>query len=134
MAEKTFTHELVFKKKAFDKENPAERKLEDVTKLVTFNELNQMERSQHKFHGKLFAFFATQSFADDGEKVTLDTDGIYDLTTLFIKNFLVTDEQFGIKERELLLNDSTALFDLGIWLMKEKFTPFFVQSRTLSKT
>lgn len=133
MTDKTFTTEIAFKHLTFDPENPTERKLEKVTKMATFKELDQMDRSQHKFHGRLFAFFAMSPFGEseeDGGKMSLDTDGIYDLTVSFVKNFLTTDNEFGIKDREKLLSDSTAMFDLGLWFMKNTFTPFFLKSRT----
>lgn len=135
MQENTFSKEVTFSHLSFDKDNPTQRKMEPVTKMATFRELNQLDRTQHKMHGRLFAFFATSPFGDneeEGAKMTLDTDGIYDMTTYYIKNFLVVGEEFGIKDKEKLLSDSTALFDLGIWLMRDKFTPFFLQSRTNS--
>lgn len=132
MAENTFTKEITFKKLSFDPQNPTERKLEDITKMVTFNSLNQMDRSQHKFHGRLFAFFVMSPFGEEDKRI-LDTDGIYDLTINYVEKFVVHDAEFSKKDQELLLNDSTALFDLGLVFMKEVFTPFFLQSRMPSK-
>lgn len=107
-----------------------------VTKTATFLELDQTDRDQHKFHFKLMGFFAKPGKEgeeeDEDEKPSslgFDTDATYDLATKFIKKFHVPNPEFTLADRESVLTDSGALVDFALWLVKDKFIPFFLKLR-----
>ena len=47
------------------------------------------------------------------------------ITVKAIEDLLTENESFTKADKEGFLNDSMALLPFGIWLIKEKFTPFF---------
>lgn len=75
----------------------------------------------------MIELFGTKSNdeTDSEEKLNISSDGLYDLTVKSIKSLLVINESFTAQDKEELLADSAAIFNFGMWMMKEKFVPFF---------
>lgn len=97
------------------------------TKTATFNELNRTDKSQHKLHFKLISLFqGLEGSAESAEDINVSTDALYDITCKAIKTLIVTDgEKFTKTDLEEFLNDSMAILPFGLWMLKEKFSPFF---------
>lgn len=100
-----------------------------VTKSITFVELDEYSREQHKYVGKLIAWFTNsekkEGFGSNEGKIVLDTDDMYDLVVEFLKKYSKLDDNFTAMDREELLNDYPAIWSLSDWLVAEKFFPFF---------
>ena len=95
-------------------------------KTATFKELNRTDPTQHKLHFKLISLFeGLEKNEDDPSSVGISSDGIYDITVKAVKILLETNDQFTDADKKEFLNDSIALLQFGMWLFKEKFTPFF---------
>jgi len=115
-------------------------------RVFTFKELNEYDQDQQKLHFKLNAVFESAFGVEDDEKIgsekrtiTIDTDGVHELTLKFINTCLITsgedgtsDKQKEIDKKELLQN-SKALYKLGSWLTTEKFLPFFLSFNSVSE-
>lgn len=98
------------------------------TKVATFKELNRTDPAQHKLHFKLISLFeGTQEKKDeeDENSIGISSDGLYDITVKAFKILVIENEVFTEKDKKEFLNDSIALLEFGMWLFKEKFTPFF---------
>lgn len=131
--EELFQKEITFLSKVLDIENPANGfALVPVTKKITFKELSRTDRAQHKLHFMLISIFTGgESNVDDtdepgkGGSFNVNTDKLYDITAKAIRVLVVTDDNFNDQEKTELLNDGGALFRFGMWLLKEKISPFF---------
>jgi hypothetical protein len=127
----TFQKDITFLSKTPDSFNQETGKWEpkEIIKTATFKELDPNDKEQHKLHFKIvsiFENFGEKEIGDDGNpKVTINSDGIYDLTVKAIKTLLLPDENFTVQDKSEFLNDSGALFDFAFWLLPEKITPFF---------
>jgi len=95
----------------------------EVTLVATFKDLDRRDKEQHKLHFKLVSLFNIS--AEDGE-AEISSDRLYDITSQFVKLMLIPTDQFTATNKNELLQDSGALFELGMWLMKEKLGPFFL--------
>jgi hypothetical protein len=102
------------------------------TKVATFKELNRNDPSQHKLHFKLISLFeGTEVKKEDDEEssIGISSDGLYDITVKAFKTLIVENDSFTEKDKKEFLSDSIALLEFGMWLFKEKFTPFFSSLR-----
>ena len=99
---------------------------EEITKTATFKELNRVDRSQHKLHFKMMTVFEGFATDEDG-KFKIDSDALYDLTIKAFKNLLIEDSEFNETDKTEFLNDSGAILSFGVWIFKDKFTPFFLK-------
>jgi hypothetical protein len=95
-------------------------------KTATFKELNRTDKEQHKLHFKLISLFEGLE-KEKGEEGSFDisSDGLYDITVKAVKVLFIENESFTKVDKEEFLTDSIALLSFGMWLFKEKFTPFF---------
>lgn len=127
----TFKREISFLSISPDADGGASFK--PVIKTVTFKELSQTDKDQHKLHFSIIKLMSASSSETSNaigqeEKTTLDinTDVLYDLTTKFVKTMVVFDEDFKeMPDLKELLQDSGALLNLSMWLLTNKFIPFF---------
>jgi len=133
--EKTFKKEVTYLANTFDASKVTDThngwEYLPVKKMVTFNELNQTERAQAKFHFRIVAFFTTipekESFGSAVGGIRVDTDMAYDLCVEYLNKFTVLDSGFTAQDLEEVLNDSGCIVPLSMWLSKEKFFPFFLK-------
>lgn len=98
------------------------------TKTATFNELNRTDKRQHELHFMLVDLFEGTAKANgeaDIDSIGLNPKGLLKITVKAIEDLLTENESFTKADKEGFLNDSMALLPFGIWLIKEKFTPFF---------
>lgn len=97
------------------------------TKTVTFYDLNRTDKRQHKLHFRLISLFeGTEGSIGDPESIDINTDGFYDITVKAFKTLVIVDgEKFTKTDLEEFLNDSGAILPFGMWMLKEKFSPFF---------
>lgn len=122
----TFKQPIEFLSKEFDTEaNTFVEK--PVIKNATFKEYSRTDKTQHKLHFKIISIFKSGDQNEDGSagEAEIDTDHMYDLTVKFIKLMLREDDEFTVQDKNAFLADSGAIFTFGLWLMKEKTTPFF---------
>lgn len=102
-----------------------------VTKTAVFKELDQTNRDQHKLHFMIISLaelFKEKDADEDDNKMTISSDKLYDLTTKSIKTLLIVDEtSFSASDKVEFLNDSAAILNFALWMLKEKFMPFFSQ-------
>lgn len=97
-----------------------------VTKTATFKELSRTDRDQHKLHFKIIGVMRAGAKEDnEPQKVEIDSDALYDLTSKAIKTLLLIDEQFNAQDKTEFLADSGAIFNFSIWFLQNKITPFF---------
>lgn len=118
----TFEKEITFLSKQLVN---TEWDLIEISKVATFKELSRVDRSQHKLHFMLISLFTSKSEEGDENKMAIDSDSLYDLTTKAIKTLLVINETFTETDKAEFLNDSGAILSFGIWALPGKFTPFF---------
>ena len=124
---KTFEKEISFLSKTFNSaDNGGNNEWEDklVKKIATFKELSRTAKDQHKLHFKIISLFSDNSKKGENS-ISLDTDVVYDLTTIFVEKCLVLNEVFTVQDKEEFLQDSGALFQFGMAILGEKITPFF---------
>jgi hypothetical protein len=120
---KTFEKEIEFI--TWEYSDEAKTTIEkSVVKTATFAELNRTDARQHKLHFKIISLFQSQN-ANDPASVELDSDALYDITCKSVDVLLTINEAFTEADKKDFLNDSIALLQFGIWLFKEKMTPFF---------
>jgi len=98
---------------------------EEITKTATFKELCRTDKDQHKLHFKIMSLFSQAEPGEDDTKEIISSDGLYDLTAKTIKILLVPDADFTEQDKTLFLNDSAAIMNFGLWMMKEKYQFFF---------
>ena len=121
----TFEKEIGFLSNVFNSESN-EWGLDVVKKTASFNELSRTDKRQHKLHFMMIALFeATPGENGEADKMSLDSDKMYDLTSKAVKTLLIVDEKFTEQDKSEFLNDSGALFTFGMWLLGEHITPFF---------
>jgi len=122
---KTFEKEISYITNEVDVEK---EELTEVTKtkVATFKELSRLDPEQHKLHFKLMSLFeGLEKSKDEENTIGISTDALYDMTRKSINILLIPNENFTeIDKRDFLL-DSIALLQFGIWLFKNKFSPFF---------
>lgn len=96
------------------------------TKIATFKELSRTDKTQHKLHFKLLALFeGLEKSKDEEDSIGISSDGLYDITVKAVNILFVASDQFNEADKKEFLNDSIALLEFGLWLFKEKFSPFF---------
>ena len=105
---------------------------QQVTKTATFSELNRRDKTQHKLH-----FMLVSIFKSNGEdEMKIDSDQLYDITVKAVKILLIVDSPnagditlanaiFTEQDKVEFLSDGGALIAFGMWLLKEKISPFF---------
>lgn len=133
MEEATFEKEITFLSKVFNADPQVNAfELIPVTKTVKFKELSRTDRTQHKLHFMLISIFTGgDANIDDtdepgkGGSFNINTDKLYDITAKSVRILAITDTTFNDQEKTELLNDGGALFTFGMWLLKEKISPFF---------
>jgi hypothetical protein len=95
-------------------------------KTATFKELSRTDKDQHKLHFKLISIFeGLEKSKDEENSIGISTDGLYDITVKAINILLTPTANFTEIDKKEFLNDSIALLNFGLWLFKEKFSPFF---------
>lgn len=111
-------------------EKPGGWELKSVTKNATFKELSRTEREQHELHFDIIEYFTSANSKENkkGDKqVRIKLKEAYPLILNAFDTLLVINEDFKPQDKEEFLNDSAAILDFGMWLIKEKITPFFSQ-------
>ena len=120
-----FEKEITWKTLEFDAKEEKHTEVEK-TKTATFKELNQLDKAQHKLHFKIMSIFeGLEKSKDEADSLGISSDGLYDITVKAINILLVPDENFTEMDKQEWLNDSLSLLSFGMWLFKEKFSPFF---------
>jgi hypothetical protein len=127
----TFTKEISFINPAFFN---SEKKFEEkeVTVLATFKELSRIDRSQHELHFMIMGAFDSTK----GKSVKFDTSTVLKMTDEFIETSMLTNTddptiKVTATEKTQFLNDSIGKLKFGMWLLNEKFSPFFSQLGSL---
>lgn len=133
--EKTFTHQITYLAKIFDGSIEVDDQndgwvLKETPAVITFKDLDQTSREQHKFHFRIISFYSNAKkragFGSQEMQIDIDTDELYDMAVEYINRFSIPDEaNFGAIAKEEVLNDFGAMSSLAFWLLKEKFYPFF---------
>lgn len=95
----------------------------EITKTATFNELSRTNREQHELHFMIMGAFDSIG----GKKVKYDPKVVLEMTDQFIESALIVNESFTAADKTQFLNDSIAKLNFGLWLLNEKFAPFFSQ-------
>lgn len=135
--ENTFKIDVGFQSLEFD-ETAGKMLPKQISKTLTFEELDRANKKQHKLHFMLMSL--PKEIGETSFQV--DTDTLYDLTVKFIEVALLVDTAdtpadkkvgFTETEKKELLQDSFGLLQLGLKLSAEKFTPFFFQLMTSFK-
>lgn len=128
----TFQKEISFlSKQAISKEDGSmEWEMASVTKTALFKELDKTDRDQHKLHFKLTSITGMLDIKKDEERdpntLKIDSDVLYDITVKAFKTLVVVDkDSITVEERTEFLNDSSAIFEFGMWFFSNKFLPFF---------
>jgi hypothetical protein len=127
----TFVRSLSWNQKVPDLEGQgAEMKDQELTKDVTFYELNRNDKRQHKLHGLLMSVFTQGAYDKDAEeddkvKIDIPTDKIYDLSVKVIKNLAILNTDFTEADRNEALSDSICIYNFGLWYLGTKAAPFF---------
>ena len=124
MAEKTFQKEIEFLTKTYVQDSDSWEPL-PITKTATFKELSAIDKTQHKLHFKILSLTDILGKEEATDKVSIDTDVLYDLTVKTIKTLLVIDDKFTATDKEEFLSDSMALLSFGMWMLTEHTLPFF---------
>lgn len=124
----TFQKEITFLNVASFNTETKQHGEKEETKLATFKDLSRTERSQHELHFMIMAAFEETK----GKKVKYDSSQILKMTDEFIETSLVTNNDdpssdITITDKTQFLNDSIAKLNFGLWLLNEKFAPFFAQ-------
>ena len=95
-------------------------------KVAIFKELNKLDKLQHKLHFKIMSLFeGLEKSNDESDSLGISSDGLYDITVKAINILLITNENFTDMDKQEWLHDSLSLLQFGLWLFKEKFSPFF---------
>lgn len=142
---KTFVREMSWHSPSFDGTNHI---MAEITKQVTFKELDSRDEEQHKLHFKIMSLYTSSPSEDDDEpaklakegdkivkkRVNVDTDVIYDLTVSAIKKLLIIDETVTKMDKQEILADSKALLPFGMWFLTAKAFPFFHSTTTSLNT
>lgn len=95
----------------------------EITKLATFKELSRTDRDQHELHFMIMAAFQETK----GKRIKYDSSQVLAMTDSYIETCLIIDESFTTADKTQFLNDSIAKLKFGLWLLNEKFAPFFAQ-------
>lgn len=121
----TFTKEVSFINPAFfdNTLTPPSHVEKEETKTATFKELSRTDRDQHDLHFMIMAAFEATS----GKKVKYDSSQILKMTDEYIETSLIVNDCFTSTDKLQFLNDSIAKLQFGMWLLNEKFAPFFAQ-------
>jgi hypothetical protein len=119
----TFQKEITLFSKVF---NEATSKWDqaEIIKTATFKELDRLDKSQHKLQFKLVTLFKMN--ADEDGDPEISSDALYDITVKFINQMILIDKEFNAGDKTEFLQDSGAIFNFGTWLLKDKFTDFFL--------
>lgn len=96
----------------------------ETTKIATFKELNQTDKEQHKLHFKIVSLGESFNVTEDGG-TKVNTDTLYDITVKSINSLLVIDQTFTATDKNEFLSDSAAILRFGLFMLEQKFTPFF---------
>lgn len=125
----TFQKEITFLNPAFFDTELNDHIEKEVTKTATFKELSRTDRDQHELHFMIMAAFEETK----GKKVRYDSSQVLNMTDSFIEScMIIKDEanpgvEIGSADKTQFLNDSIAKLNFGLWLLNEKFSPFFAQ-------
>lgn len=126
MESPTFQKEITFLSPTAFNEKTKKFEEAEISKVATFKELSRLDRSQHDLHFMIMnAFNQTK-----GNDFHLDTTNFMKMTDMFIENALMTKDdepttEITQNDKIQFLNDSIGKLAFGMWLFKEKFTPFF---------
>lgn len=99
----------------------------EITKTATFKELSRTDRDQHELHFMIMAAFEETK----GKKVKYDSSQVLAMTDSFIESCLIINDDITTADKTQFLNDSIAKLQFGLWLLQEKFSPFFAQLRRI---
>jgi len=122
-----FQKDITFiKKQPFTGEdgNSITWKAVETTKTASFKELDQTDKEQHKLHFKIISLGESVN-GSDSESLTVNSDTLYDITVKSINTLLVIDQNFTAEDKADFLSDSAAILRFGLFMLQEKFTPFF---------
>ena len=121
----TFKHKIKYSSKQMTASGWGKGKVE---KEVTFDELDETIKAQHRLHFKIVSLYTAKPSDDTSEvQVKIDTDTMYDITVEAIKILAHTDENFTEVDLKEFLADSLAILKFGRWFMGEHLVPFIVE-------
>jgi hypothetical protein len=105
-----------------------EHKEVEVTKTFTFKDLSRRDPEQ----GKLFFRVSSIVGSNEDGAYNIDSDALYDLTKKALSVLMLTGSDYETTEidKREVVSDSGALLSFGIWFLKEKYMPFFLQYKT----
>lgn len=101
----------------------------EVTKTATFKELSRTDREQHELHFMIMAAFQETK----GKIVKYDSSQILAMTDIYIETCMLVNDSLNptveitATDKLQFINDSIAKLNFGMWLLNEKFSPFFAQ-------
>jgi hypothetical protein len=101
----------------------------EITKTATFKELSRTDREQHELHFMIMAAFEETK----GKKVKYDSSQVLQMTDIYIETCMLVNDgtnptiDITASDKLQFLNDSIAKLNFGLWLLNEKFAPFFSQ-------
>lgn len=99
-----------------------------IEKLLTFKELNQLDREQHDLHFLIMAYYSGGTVKTKGKRaLVVDPEFARDMTNAFLNDMLILDKEFTATDKEIMMNDSGCLIKLGMYLIPEKVLPFFLK-------
>lgn len=99
-----------------------------VEKEVTFDELDETIKAQHRLHFKIIGLYKTEQSETTNEvKFKIDPDTLYEITVEAIKVLAHVDETFGEGDLKEFLTDSLAILKFGRWFMGEHMVPFVIE-------
>lgn len=124
----TFQKEISFINTAYFDAETSDHIEKEITKTATFKDLSRTDRDQHELHFMIMAAFEETK----GKKVKYDSTQVLGMTDIFIETCMIVDlatTENGITATDKIqfLNDSIAKLNFGLWLLNEKFAPFFAQ-------
>jgi hypothetical protein len=120
----TFEKEISYVSCVYNPETEKEAEM-SVVKTVTFKELSRLDKDQHKLHFKLISLFEGLEKDSDDSSIGISSDALYDITVKAINILVINNDSFTAVDKKDFLSDSIALLEFGMWLFKEKFSPFF---------
>jgi hypothetical protein len=121
----TFKHEIRFKQNQLD---GLEMKLRTVKKTVTFRELDETNKDQHRLHFRIMSLYKTKMEVDERTKtMSIDTDVLYEITVESVKLLAVVDDSFTEMEMKEFLASSIGVLKFGLWFLENHITPFILE-------
>jgi len=127
MEQKSFTWTGKYTSKVFEG-TPPDWIDKVVETVLNFKELNKMDRAQHRLQFRIVELYSNPK-RKEGGAITIDTDGVYDMTLEYLDKMLIKPADMADKAFDILIeevkNNFQVILDLSTELMNEVWFPFF---------